>query len=208
MSWWILALKQTSKPIFGRMPSALAKKLIAKMSTVNLGCVGCLHVLTIYICIYIYILIYIYTVLFYTLCIIYNLLYIYIIWYIQYIKLYYIYIINNVYIIYYIYGMFEIHEDTIHRERERDRLLIIFMIFMYPIVCLLIVCLYVFITIFWWWFICNYLWTHFSPSRSQHFVFAGHFGLAMHFDEDLDPAQSALPAPNCIIPQTIAIWHI
>lgn len=42
--------------------------------------------------------------------------------------------------------MVEIHEDTI--QRERCNLLIMFMIFMYPIVCLLIVCLYVFIILF------------------------------------------------------------
>lgn len=112
---------------------------------------------------------------------------------------YYIYIYTYSiiwYIILYIYGMFEIHEDTIHRERERCNLLIIFMIFMYPTLFVYWLCVYMCLWVFFVVVICNYLWTHLSPSRSQHVVFAEHLGLAMHVDEDLDPAQSALPAPN------------
>ena len=65
---------------------------------------------------------------------------------------------NKKYIIYYIYGMFEIHEDTIQRKRERDATYSSFLwylcILLIPIdsYCLFIDCVFTCVyTIFWWW---------------------------------------------------------
>jgi hypothetical protein len=79
--------------------------------------------------------------------------YIYIYTYIQYYIIHYmLYIIYNIlYIMFYIYFIYMVYLKYMriqYTERERCNLLIIFMIFMYPIVWLLIVCLYVFIIFF------------------------------------------------------------
>ena len=71
------------------------------------------------------------------------------------------------------------------------------MIFMYPIVCLLIVCLYVFIILFGGGYEL-FMNAFFTEQITTFCICRAPWTSHANFDEDLDPAQSALPAPNAI----------